>query len=135
MYIGDFIKNVFSTNITNLVGTGILVCMGFFIIWQTLIKNPDSFDLDNSKKIDSFEALYLGIAMSLDAFCVGIGSSVIGFSSIIFPLFVASFQVIFLSIGKYIGNKLSSSAKIPDKVWNIISGIILILIGIFKILT
>lgn len=135
MYIGDFVKNTFSTNITNFVGTGILVCMGFFIIWQTLIKNPDSFDLDNSKKIDSIEALYLGIAMSLDAFCVGIGSSVIGYNSIIFPLSVASFQVAFLSIGKYIGSKLASFSKISDKVWSIVSGIILIFIGIFKILT
>ena len=58
--------------------------------------------------------------MSLDAFCVGIESSIIGFSSIIFPLFIVSFQVLFLSIGKYIGNKLSSTSRIPDKVWSII---------------
>ena len=31
------------------------------------------------------ESLFLGLALSLDAFCVGIGSGIIGINSFIFP--------------------------------------------------
>ncbi len=58
------------------------------------------------KKIDAKEAIYMGIALSIDSICVGICSSVIGYNSYIFPILVASFQLIFLSFGKLIGEKI-----------------------------
>lgn len=50
-----------------------------------------------------------------------------------FPIFVATFQLLFLSFGTFIGNKIAKSLNIPDKIWNIISSLLLITFGIIKL--
>lgn len=105
----------------------------FLGITIQIIKNPSYSDFDSSNSIDAKEALFLGIALSLDSFCIGIGGSVIGINSILFPLFIASFQFIFLNIGNFFGRKLNKLSLLPDNIWSIISGILLIIIGISKL--
>ena len=77
-----------------------------------------------------FGSLILALSISIDA--LGIGSSIGGFSNIYFPILVAIFQLSFLSFGIFIGKKILKNSSIPDKTWNTISGIILILFGIVK---
>ena len=108
--------------------------INFLGITIKIIKNPVSSDFDDSKSIDSKEALFLGCALSLDSFCIGVGGSIIGMSSILFPLFIASFQLVFLSIGNFLGKKLNKLSHLPDNMWSIISGFLLIAIGIAKFL-
>lgn len=161
--IGSFIIKIFSLSFANILGVALLILMGLWIIYQSfnpkkektkkitnqkiyqfiikplgitikIIKNPINSDLDNSNHIDAKEALYLGFAISLDAFCAGVGCSAIGINSFFFPLFISIFHILFLSLGSFIGVKLSSSTKIPDNIWSIISGILLISIGIFKLI-
>lgn len=98
-----------------------------------IIKNPSNSDLDHSNHIDAKEALYLGLAISIDAFCAGIGCSAVGITSFLFPLFISIFHVLFLSLGSRVGESLSSHTKIPDNIWSIISGVLLIAIGISKL--
>lgn len=99
-----------------------------------IIKNPIHSDLDNSKKIDAKEALYLGIALSLDCFCIGIGNAMLGTTSFVFPILVSTFQLVFLSLGLFLGNKLKLVTNIPDNIWSIISGLLLIFIGASKLI-
>ena len=106
-------------------------CLGITI---KIIKNPTSSDLDKSNTIDSKEALFLGLALSLDSFCIGIGFSMINTFSIFFPLLIIFFQFFFLNIGNYCGKKLYSLNKLPDNIWSTISGILLIIIGFCKII-
>ena len=106
-------------------------CLGITI---KIIKNPTSSDFDKSNIIDSKEALFLGLALSLDSFCIGIGFSMINTFSIIFPLLTSCFQLFFLSLGNYCGKKLYSFSKLPDNIWSIISGILLIIIGFCKMI-
>ena len=106
-------------------------CLGITI---KIIKNPSSSDLDKSNVIDSKESLFLGLALSLDSFCIGIGFSMINTFSIIFPLLTSCFQLFFLSLGIYCGKKLYSFSKLPDNIWSIISGILLIIIGFCKMI-
>lgn len=98
-----------------------------------IIRDPISSDLDGSKRIDWKEALYLGFALSLDSIGVGIGGSIVGINSIMYPILVAGFQLIFLSLGNFIGKKLISSISLPKNIWSVISGILLIIIGIYKL--
>ena len=98
-----------------------------------IIKNPSYSDLDHSNYIDAKEALYLGSAISIDAFCAGVGCSAIGITSFLFPLFISIFHIVFLSFGSFIGKNISSRTKIPDNIWSIISGFLLISIGISKL--
>ena len=107
----------------------------FLGITIQIIRDPISSDLDNSHKIDSKEALYLGIALSLDSICIGIGGSILGMESFIFPFFVAFFQIVFLCLGRFLGKKIRKISFIPNSIWNKISGILLILIGISRYIT
>ena len=100
----------------------------FLGITIKIIKNPTSSDLDSSHSIDSKEALFLGFALSLDCFCIGAFGSIIGVSSFLFPVFISIFQLVFLSIGK----KLHRLSNLPDNIWSVISGILLVLIGVVR---
>ncbi|HBC84607.1 MAG TPA: sporulation membrane protein YtaF [Clostridiales bacterium] len=105
----------------------------FLGITIQIIKDPISSDLDNSKKIDIKESIYLGVTLSIDSFCIGIGSSILGISSVLFPILVSVFQIIFLSLGRLFAIKVDQNTKIPDNTWNLVSGILLIFIGISKL--
>lgn len=105
----------------------------FLGITIQIIKNPISSDMDNSKLIDSKEALFLGLALSLDSFCIGIGGSIIGISYTFFPFFIAVFQLLFLSFGNFLGRRLYRLSRLPDNIWSIVSGVLLVVIGIVKL--
>ena len=104
----------------------------FLGITIKIIKNPTSSDLDSSHSIDSKEALFLGFALSLDCFCIGAFGSIIGVSSFLFPVFISIFQLVFLSIGNMLGKKLHRLSNLPDNIWSVISGILLVLIGVVR---
>ena len=129
IFIGNMICSMLSEILTKFISSFILVIIGIIVL-----ADPIPFDFDNSCNIDIKETLFLGIALSLDSVCVGIGSSIGGFLEIYFPIFVAIFQLAFLSTGFYIGKKIVKNTSIPDKTWKTISGIILILFGIVKFL-
>ena len=105
----------------------------FLGITIQIIKNPISSDFDNSKTIDIRESLFLGIALSLDSFCIGISVSMLEINSFLFPIAISLFQLIFMCLGNFIGNKLHHLFKIPDNIWGISSAILLILIGTFSL--
>ena len=90
-------------------------------------------DLDKSNLIDGKEALFLGVALSLDSFAIGISSGILGIHSLLFPLLVSIFQLVFICIGNFVGCLLNSFNKIPEYIWSMISGILLIIIGIIKL--
>ena len=104
----------------------------FLGITIQIIKDPISSDLDKSNLIDGKEALFLGVALSLDSFAIGISSGILGIHSIIFPLVVSVFQLLFISLGNLLGSTLNRFSKFPQSIWSIISGILLIIIGIVK---
>jgi putative sporulation protein YtaF len=104
----------------------------FLGITIKIIKNPSSSDLDSSNSIDGKEALFLGFALSLDCFCIGACGSIIGISSFLFPLFISIFQLVFLNFGNTLGKKLNQLSNLPDNIWSIISGTLLILIGAIR---
>lgn len=98
-----------------------------------IIRNPISSDLDCSKKIESKEACFLGVAMSIDSIFSGIAASTLSINTFLFPFLVAFFQLIFLFVGMQSGAKIQSVSRISEKVWSILSGIMLILIGISRL--
>lgn len=104
----------------------------FLGITIKIIKNPKNSDLDSSNSIDAKEAFFLGFALSLDCFCIGSCGSVLGIHSFLFPLFISVFQLVFLSIGNILGKSLQGLSNLPDNVWSIISGILLVLIGLIR---
>ena len=109
----------------------------FFIKWLgitiEIIHDASTCDLDCSRKIEGKEAIYLGIALSLDSFSVGVGSGMISNISFLFPVLVSLFQIIFLSLGRRLGLKAQKHSHIPSYLWNLIAGILLIMIGVIRL--
>ena len=128
----SILKNIFSDIFFKLIGTILLVFMGLVIVFKT-DNEEHTFDLDNSNDIDSKEAFILGLALSIDNFCIGISAISLGFNMFVFALIVACLQFTFLTLGNFLGMHLSNFKKIPQKIWTKISGILLILIGVFKL--
>ena len=106
----------------------------FLGITIKIIKDPVSSDLDNSHLIDSKESIFLGLALSLDSFGIGICGGAIGITSIFFPLLVSILQLVFLVLGNLLGKGLYRLRILPDNIWSITSGLLLILIGTFRFL-
>lgn len=161
--LGNIITSFISPNITSIIGSIILFIIGIFIIYQAtfkrkkprnvsfpkhreynifikflgitinIIKDPISSDIDSSNEIDLKEALFLGIALSLDSVSIGFGASAIGINTFFFPLLISIFQILFLSIGRIVGKKINGISNLPNNIWSIISGILLICIGFIKL--
>lgn len=129
---GNILKNLFSDSFFKILGISIFIIMGLVIITKSKDREC-TFDLDNSNDIDYKEAILLGLALSLDSFCIGVGALALGINMLLFALIVACLQYLFLTIGNLLGIHLSNLKNVPQNVWTKISGIILILIGFLKL--
>ena len=141
LYFGNSIRIFLSEFMAKLLGSMILIIIGGSVLFSNLkkdgkkfnlIRNSTCYDIDNSKTIDFKESLFLGFALSIDNFCIGIGASIIGINYTIFPVLVSFFQFILLNFGNYLGRKIYKLNVLNNFPYSIISGIILILIGIFR---
>lgn len=159
---GSLILLIMPADISKLIGILMLAILGIFIIMSSIlpnkkrkkekpkhvwnialkpfgitvkiIKNPVSCDFDSSKHIDIIEAIYLGVALSIDSFAAGVSYVVSGgINVLIIPISVGICQLIFLSLGDFTGKKISSISKIDSKVFVIISGLLLIAMAISRI--
>ena len=98
-----------------------------------IIKTPSLCDSNNSSKIDPKEAFYLGIALSID--CIGTSIAISSFNkyTFLFPIFVVIFQLTFLLSGIILGKKTTLKFLDESKI-SLISGLILIIIGLLRLL-
>lgn len=136
IWFGDILKNLFSESLIKFIGSTILILMGVFICFQALNnkQNDNTFDFNNSNTIEPKEALFLGLALSLDSFCIGTCGSIIGVHSILFPIFISAFQLFFLEFGDFLGSTLHAFTNFPNNICSIISGFLLMIIGIIRFL-
>lgn len=141
IFFGNIIQYIFPKAFTNFIGCLILICMGIYICYQALKKEKDSqnifnspisSDLNHSKIIEPKEATFLAIALSLDSFCIGICGAITDINLTLFPFLVSILQLAFLSLGAYLGIHIRNFCKLPQNVWSVLSGILLIFIGLFK---
>ena len=142
IFFGDIIQKILPSFLEKIIGCLLLIIIGIYICFEALKSNkkssnifndPISSDIDDSKTIDAKEAVFLSIALSLDSLCIGIGGSMTDIDLKLFPLLVATFQFLLLNFGSYIGIKINRICKLPENIWSILSGILLITIGVFKL--
>lgn len=161
LLIGGAALYMLPATVSKFIGSGMLFLLGLFIIFEAIfkkekneercskekissfslkhigitvkiIKDPMLCDFDKSASIDPLEAIYLGVALSIDSFGVGIGSAATGIDSIFIPIFVGAFQILFLCVGGFLGKKVSKSSKIDSKVFVLISGILIVALAIVR---
>jgi putative sporulation protein YtaF len=97
-----------------------------------ILRTPSMADMDRSGNISPYEAVLLGVALSLDAFGAGIGAALIGFTPWLTAAVIAFASGAFLATGMQIGYRYS------DLSWmrrlSIFPGFVLIVMGIMKLL-
>ncbi|MCH7322937.1 sporulation membrane protein YtaF [Solibacillus sp. MA9] len=102
-----------------------------FAIIIKILKKPVEADLDRSGNISSKEALFLGLALSLDSFGAGVSAALIDLPPILFSIIVTVSCTIFILAGISIGKLLSNVTWMKNLA--VLPGIVLILLGIFKL--
>lgn len=141
--IGKYLTLLFSTNFANLLGSGILFFIGIIVLikafWERNSKDEFTYDFNHSNLIDPKEAFVLGLALSFDSFGIGVSTSLLVhnsmFSILVFPLLVSIFQLLFLSLGNYFGRMIHKSVQIPDWIWSVSSGFLLVCIALVRFLS
>ncbi|MEQ6389899.1 sporulation membrane protein YtaF [Bacillaceae bacterium S4-13-58] len=96
-----------------------------------ILRKPMSADFDRSGSITGFEAIFLGLALSLDAFGAGIGISMFGFPTFLTSFLVAAMSSLLLFTGMKCGRGLSY--KKGSQKLSFVPGLILVIIGVFKL--
>ena len=133
--VGHFLSLLFSPAFSVLLGSSLLIMLGIYNIYKGVKKSNTfvNFDIDNSNYIDNKEAVVLGLAVAVDASCVSMGAGIIGYISFILPVFMAVFHTFFVNCGNFVAKSVVERLNVPSNVLSIFSGILLILIGIFRI--
>lgn len=127
---GSLLTMLITPPAAKLIGSGMLAILGITIVAQAFYqkKEPDSYDLDHSKHIDALEAVYLGVALSIDSFGAGISTGIAGGASFWVPVAAGLCQMVFLCAGEFCGKKLKH-IKADDRVFAVISGVLLIVLA------
>ena len=156
MGIGSIIELFISHEAAEKIGGAILIGIGMWVIYQfftsqnqssemekviefkirpfsiiiKILKKPMQADFDKSGSISSVEALFLGIALSLDAFGAGIGAALIDLPPILFPFVITISSMCFVLVGIYMGKIMNNSRWMRSL--SFLPGLALIALGLFK---
>ncbi|WP_458632724.1 sporulation membrane protein YtaF [Paenibacillus sp. CMAA1364] len=97
-----------------------------------ILRTPSSADVDKSGSISGYEAMWLGIALSLDALGAGLGAALLGFNPVSTSLVIAVFSGSFLVMG------MNTGFRFATKSWTrhmaALPALMLIIMGIMKLL-
>lgn len=158
MLLGGWLEQFIAPALVRLLGAGLLIALGFCILGKSIqelvqqeeadqalfqwkiarfgimiqiLKEPRRADLDRSGMISSKEALWLGLALSLDSCGAGIGMALMGYSPLWTSLCTAVSACLFLSAGLYLGEHVGE--KLSYKKIKLLPGCLLIFIGVLRL--
>ncbi|WP_125152381.1 sporulation membrane protein YtaF [Clostridium rectalis] len=147
MLCGKLLLNIISPNIANVIGSVILMIFGLYMLftalntkqksikdtdYENVLKNPEIIDINGSKNIETKEALMLGFILCLNNIGLGIGASITGLNIYITSISSFLFSIIFIQLGVIIGEQFLSDNL--AKYSNVVSAIIIILLGLYELL-
>lgn len=159
MGFGHFLERFLSPHAGQVTGGLILLSLGSYFLYQVakpekkvsaipeekiivkleikslgimiqILSKPTIADLDKSGSINGWEAVLLGIALSLDAFGAGIGAAMVNMPPFLTAFTVAAMSSIFVIGGMKLGFSLSRITWM--KKLTFLPGILLIIIGLLK---
>ena len=97
-----------------------------------IMRNPPSGDIDKSAHIDAVEAVYLGVALSIDSFGAVVSSAISCLSSFHVPFAAGGCQLLFLCLGDLFGRRLKLFHSVNSQVFVVISGVLLIVLSMVR---
>lgn len=96
-----------------------------------IIRESSSGDIDNSGQIDIKEAIYIGIALSLDALTIGLSLAAYRINIFSFMIISGALNLTFITIGQLIGQYLGKITS--ENNLKLVSGFIIIILGLTKL--
>lgn len=119
-----------------LLGGIILIGIGIFLATdyrsknglKSMLSEPKTTDINHNGRIETGEAMAIGIALSIDSSAVVLGTAYLG---IILPVTIMLMQLLFMFTGLKIGKKIKPC--INNKYIALISGLIIIIMGFMQI--
>lgn len=126
-YLSDVLKYGELIGSFILIGTGMWLCSDS----KGVLDSPEKADINRSKNIEPWEAIITGVLLSIDSSALVIGASVGNDAMKILPVFILLFQIVFIFAGMTLG--VRSFDKIPQKTVSILSGFIIVLIGLYRL--
>ncbi len=160
VFLGTRIAAFFSPQVSNYIGSGILLFVGVWFLIQniipqacidekkplaelaikslgitiTIVRNPASMDLDKSGSIEGAEAFAIGIALAVDAASVGLGFGAANSAGMIMPLLIGAAEALFIGLGYVSGKKINILTDRFKTLSGILPGAVLIVIAVLKML-
>ncbi|MGN7471010.1 MntP/YtaF family protein [Brevibacillus sp. SAFN-007a] len=108
----------------------VLTQFRMFGVMIQILKDPSKADADRSGHIMGWEAVMLGLALSLDAFGAGISLTFLGYSPLVVALCIAVMSALLLVVGLAIGRRAGKTSWLARLTW--LPPILLICIGLAK---
>lgn len=154
MICGEMLAAFLAERVASVLGACILIVVGVWIILQnyflnlvgshlyrleaqrlelvlSILKEPVRADLNSSGEIDAQEAIFLGIALAMDALGAGFGAALAGYSLLWTPILVAVVEFLMINLGLLIGEVLYLCDF--KKVLTIAPGAIIVILGLAKL--
>lgn len=159
MLFGLLLKSFIPDNITTMISFLLLLILGIYSLFESLVKtylesrtnsskelrlklfdigfviniyiDGTKADRDDSKKLDSKEAIYLGTALSLDSLTIGFGNSFGNINYFYVIILSIVIGMIGVSSGLFLGEKIVKRSNI-NLSW--LAGTILIVLAFLKLI-
>lgn len=152
MSVGKFISVFLPTSLTNMLGAVIIMLLGLYFLIQSILKlipksysnslalkNVDEImdyaeksDSDNSGTLNIKEAFVVSLGLMLNNLGTGLAASITGVNVSITVICTFILSIALLMLGKSIGHNVLGS--ICGKYAPLISGVLLIILGIFELI-
>lgn len=132
MFVGKSISNLFNINLIHKIGAYSLILIGTYLLFKEIffkIKEKDNEELSN---LTLKNILIIVFTLSTNNIATGIAASMIGINIYLTFLFTFIFSFLLLYIGNKIGRNILN--KRIEKYSNILSALILIILGLFQII-
>jgi putative sporulation protein YtaF len=147
--VGAWLSMYISSFVSHLIGAVVIVSVGIYVLYQPfrkrttvvistnhnliqrILQQPEEADLDQSKTISFKESLILGIALGINALAGGFDAGVTHLHVLSTSVAVGFFSFTVLGLTDYVGRKYFAVKF--DRLATTLSGILLILIGLYQI--
>ncbi|MBP2655662.1 MAG: mntP 1 [Firmicutes bacterium] len=97
-----------------------------------IITEPETADIDHSKSISAWEAIFLGLALGLDNMIAIFAASLIGQLPYYTPILMGVIQLVLIATGGFLSSRIvTETLKQP---FSYLFGIILICVGLWRLL-
>lgn len=133
LLFGNIIHKGLPVQVSKTLGAVVLIVIGAVFIHNSLYQDEEiTYDFNHSREIELLEGVLLAVALSADSIGAGIAVASSGPCSCFFGIMVGGVQLFFLFLADFFVNHIKMIRKFNNKICGIISGAMLVIIGLLR---